>query len=77
MELDGNLDPARFMGKSKEERAGFKGIEVKIHADADTDEETLSKWVEQIEERCPVSDNLTHETPVQITALKSVDAMSN
>lgn len=77
MELNGNLDPARFMGKSKEERAGYKGIEVKIHVDADADEETLNKWVEQIEDRCPVSDNLTHETPVQITALKSVNVMNN
>ena len=77
MELNGSLDPARFMGKSKEERAGYKGIEVKIHADADADEETLNRWVEQIEDRCPVSDNLSHETPIQITALQSVNAMSN
>ena len=77
MEMSGNLDPARFMGKSQEERAGFKGIKVNIHADADADEETLNKWVEQIEDRCPVSDNLSHETPIQITALKSVNVMSN
>ncbi|MFW6096217.1 MAG: OsmC family protein [Bacteroidota bacterium] len=77
MEMSGNLNPARFMGKSEEERAGFKGIEVKIHADADADKETLNKWVEQIEARCPVSDNLSHETPVSISALKWVDAMNN
>ncbi|MFO8087838.1 MAG: OsmC family protein [Bacteroidales bacterium] len=77
MEMNGNLDPARLMGKSQEERAGFKGIEVNIHADADADEETLKKWVEQIENRCPVSDNLSNETPVTISALKLVNVSSN
>ncbi|MFO8235591.1 MAG: OsmC family protein [Bacteroidales bacterium] len=77
MEMSGNLDPARFMGKSKDERAGFKGIEVKIYADADADEETLNKWVEQIEVRCPVSDNLSNATPINISALRWVKAMSN
>jgi len=77
MEMNGNLNPARFMGQSKDERAGFKAIEVKINADADADEETLVKWVEQIEDRCPVSDNLSHETPVNISAVKTVNAMNN
>ncbi len=77
MEMKGNLDPGRFMGQSKENRAGYKEIEVQIYADADTDEETLNKWVEQIEDRCPVSDNLSHETPLKISAVKSVNAMNN
>lgn len=77
MEMNGNLNPARFMGKSKNERAGFKAIEVKINADADADEETLKKWVQQIEDRCPVSDNLSHETPINISAVKTVNAMNN
>lgn len=77
MEMNGNFNPAKFLGQSNEERAGYKGIEVNIHADADADEETLNKWVEQVEERCPVSDNLSYETPVKISALKSVSAMSN
>ncbi len=77
MEMSGNLNPARFMGQSSEERAGFREIEVTINADADADEETLKKWVEQIEERCPVSDNLSHATPISITANKTVNALNN
>ena len=77
IEMNGNLDPARFMGQSKEERAGFKAIEVQINADSDADEETLKKWVEQIEDRCPVSDNLSHETPIKISATKAVNTMNN
>ncbi|MDZ7777715.1 MAG: OsmC family protein [Bacteroidales bacterium] len=75
MEMKGSLNPARFMGQSNEERAGFREIEVQIHADADADEETLKKWVAAIEDRCPVSDNLLHETPVKIAAIKWVGAM--
>ncbi len=70
IEMKGNLNPARFIGQSEEERAGFKGIEVSIHADTDADDETLNKWVKEIENRCPVSDNLSQETPVSISALK-------
>lgn len=77
MEMNGNLNPARFMGQSRDERAGFKAIEVTINADADADEQTLKKWVKQIEERCPVSDNLAHETPISINAVKTVDALHN
>ena len=46
-------DFTKFMGQSQQEKAGLKGIQVNIHADAD--EETLNKWVEQIEARCPVN----------------------
>ncbi|MCC3145257.1 OsmC family protein [Halanaerobium sp. Z-7514] len=65
--LNGDLDPAKFTGQSEEGRAGYQAINVEIEADCDADEETLAKWVEAVEERCPVSDNLANETPVKIT----------
>jgi len=77
MEMNGNLNPARFMGQSSDERAGFKQIEVRINADTDADEETLKEWVEKIEDRCPVSDNLANETPISINAVKTVNAIHN
>ncbi|MDI3547566.1 MAG: hypothetical protein PWR10_1218 [Halanaerobiales bacterium] len=66
-ELEGDLDPAKFSGKDTDERAGYKEIRVKIKPDADADEETLEKWLETIESRCPVSDNIANATPVKIT----------
>ncbi len=66
-ELEGNLDPAKFMGKNEKIRAGYKEIRVKVKPDTDADSDTLGKWVEAVESRCPVSDNIAHATPINIT----------
>lgn len=66
-EINGSLNPARFAGKSYEDRAGFKNIDIEVYPDADVDKETLEKWIGMIENRCPVTDNLTNTTPLKIT----------
>lgn len=65
--IEGDLDPAKFMGKSDEERAGFQGIHVDIAADVDAPDETIRTWLARVEERCPVSDNLVHGTPLDLS----------
>jgi uncharacterized OsmC-like protein len=69
IELEGDLDPAKFMGKDTEERAGYKEIRVIIKPDTDTDAETLEKWARAIEIRCPVSDNISNTTPLKIVVV--------
>ncbi len=64
--IDGELNPAGFMGKAKDVRPGYQEIVVKVNADTDADEETLNKWLEVIESRCPVSDNISNVTSVKI-----------
>jgi len=66
-ELEGDLNPARFSGKATDERAGFQEIRVKISPKTTADEATVAKWLETVEDRCPVSDNLANPTPVKIT----------
>lgn len=66
-EIEGDLDPARFLGKSMEARAGYQEIRVNIKPDAGVDKETLKEWVENVENRCPVSDNLANPTPINIS----------
>lgn len=66
IEINGRLDPAKFQGKSDSSRAGFQQIKVEIDAEADIDQETLEKWLKTIETRCPVSDNIANQTPVEI-----------
>ncbi|ASJ10281.1 osmotically inducible protein C [Thermococcus sp. P6] len=65
IEVSGNLNPAKFMGKNGD-RAGYKKINVRFKLETDADKETLKKWLGQVEERCPVSDNLVNPTPVEI-----------
>ena len=66
IELDGDLNPSKVFGKPTSDRAGYKEIRVNIIPNADTNETTLNKWLEIIESRCPVNDNLINPTPVKI-----------
>ena len=66
VEVTGELNPERFFGSSFRERAGFKSIKLNLVPDTDADLATLAIWLERIEERCPVKDNLQNNTPVNI-----------
>jgi len=65
--MEGNLNPDRIFGKSLEERAGYKKIQVELIPDCDASPEVLSKWLKAVETRCPVSDNIKNETPISVT----------
>ena len=65
-DIEGELNPAGFMGKAKDVRPGYQAITVKVDVDSNADEEQLKKWLEVIETRCPVSDNIANPTPVKI-----------
>ncbi len=66
IEIAGNLNPARFMGQSFEERAGYKEIKATIKPDCEADEETMKKWLAAVIDRCPVGDNLKNTTDVVV-----------
>jgi len=70
IEVEGDLNPEKFLGKSMEERSGYKDIKVIIKPDTDADKETLDKWLKVVESRCPVSDNISNATPLKITLSK-------
>ena len=66
IDLEGQLDPTKFMGKPTQERAGYTEISVTLKPDADASKDVLDQWVKTIESRCPVSDNLANATPVKL-----------
>jgi uncharacterized OsmC-like protein len=66
IEVDGDINPGRLMGFSKEERAGFQNIRVNIHLDTDADTKAIENWLQEVESRCPINDNLRNQTPVQV-----------
>lgn len=66
VEVAGDLNPARFLGQSFEERSGFQEIRVNLQVYSDSDEATLARWLEVVETRCPVYDNLANTTPVKL-----------
>lgn len=67
IEIKGNLNPDKLFGKTTLERAGFSGIEVQIVPDTDASQTILSEWLEEVERRCPVNDNLSVITPIQVS----------
>lgn len=66
IDIEGVLDPAKFMGKPTQERAGYSNIHVTLKPDTQADKETLETWIKNVESRCPVSDNITNATDVDI-----------
>jgi uncharacterized OsmC-like protein len=70
IKVSGELNPSRFLGASFHERAGFKTIELNLIPQTDASIETLTKWLEIVEDRCPVKDNLSNQTPVIVSVKK-------
>jgi len=62
--VSGELDVDVLLGKAKQNRAGFPGITVRAKIDADLTEEQKLEFLREVDERCPVSDNLRQLTTV-------------
>lgn len=65
--IEGDLNPARLFGTSFEERAGYQNIAVKLKTNNSISEALKHQWLEQIENRCPVNDNLRNSTPINFS----------
>ena len=66
MKIEGVFDTEIILGKSKENRPGVTGITVTLNIDSEMTKEEKKAFVEEIESRCPVSDNIENATPVKI-----------
>lgn len=64
--VKGELDPSRLMAHPTENRAGFQKIVVIADIDSDADAAELDEVLRLSELRCPVSDNLNHDTPLEV-----------
>lgn len=67
IKVSGRLNPERFSGVSYQDRAGIKDIKVELKPTTHASVKQLKEWVEIIENRCPVNDNLRNVTPTEIT----------
>lgn len=66
-EITGDLDPRKFLHGADDVRAGYQTIDVEITIAADADETTLRDLTAEVEERCPVADNIANPTPTTVT----------
>lgn len=58
VELEGDLDPDGFLGKSADVRKGYQQIRYRMHIDSPSPVENIERLKKTIKERCPVSDTL-------------------
>ena len=65
--IEGFLNPNRLFGKSLDDRAGYKQIDVRLETTSEIDPELKKKWLAEISHRCPVNDNLTNATPISFS----------
>jgi putative redox protein len=66
VEITGDLNLDVLRGQEKNERSGFTSINAKVKVDADLTKEEKEAFLEEVDRRCPVSDNLINLTPVTI-----------
>lgn len=67
IDIEGDLDPRKFMGTAEDVRAGYQEIRVQIDVEADADPDALDGFAAEVEERCPVGDNIGNPTPTDVT----------
>ena len=63
---EGDRNPGKLLSGDSTERAGFTDVRVKLDVESDAEQERLDHWLEVVQERCPVTDNLVNPTNVTI-----------
>jgi uncharacterized OsmC-like protein len=66
--VEGDLDTDILMGKRSDARPGFTGIHVHTKFDADLTQEEKDALLKEIDERCPISDNLHNTSTITFSA---------
>ncbi|MDG5819795.1 OsmC family protein [Natronococcus sp. A-GB7] len=66
LRVEGDVDYASYRGEPSDARSGLQDIEVTIQVESDADDDALESWLEAVEERCPVTDNVENETSLEI-----------
>ncbi len=75
IDIDGNLDPSKFLGFSKINRSGFHNINVQIDIDTDAPDFRIADLISKVKERCPINDNLSNITQINY-AIKNLIALT-
>mgnify|MGYP006310762539 CR=1 FL=1 len=75
VKVEGDIDKDFLMGKTDEGRAGFTEIRTYIEVDADMTMEEKQLYIEEIERRCPIADNISEKSTIK--AILMEQAMNN
>lgn len=73
IDVKGEINVDKFLGKPTSERAGFNRIEVFINPEIVASDKELHNWLRILETRCPVGDNLKNETAVYLNLVSKFE----
>ena len=61
-EIEADYDPAGLLGRDNTVRPGFEEVRLRVEIDADLSPEEKLAFLEEVERRCPLVDNLLNGT---------------
>ena len=64
LHIEGDMDSAGLLGKATDARVGFQHIRIQAEIDADLTDAQKQDFLERTCLRCPLHDNISHETEV-------------
>jgi uncharacterized OsmC-like protein len=65
-ELEGDLDLQGFLGLDPNVAAGYQGIRIRMHVEADCSDEELDELLAFVRDHSPVCSTIRHPVPVAI-----------
>ncbi len=65
----GEINTDVLLGRNSEERAGFQSIALEVTVDADLTAAEKVEFINEVERRCPVSENTSNPTRVTLTVV--------
>jgi uncharacterized OsmC-like protein len=66
LRVESGVNYATYRGEASDDRPGLQGLEVTMSVAADADQSALEEWLSAVKDRCPVTDNVEHETGVDV-----------
>ncbi len=70
VEISGELNTERYQGKPTTQRAGFSKIAITLKPTTTASLGVLQQWLNEVQARSPVYDNLANSTPVDVSLFK-------
>lgn len=64
--VEGDVNYAAYRGEESADRPGLQGLEVTLTVET-TGDADLDAWLTAVKDRCPVTDNVEHETDLTVT----------
>jgi len=59
-DIEADYDPNGLLGRNLDVRPGFQAIRLGVDIDADLTTEQKQEFLQEVERRCPLADNLLH-----------------